>query len=238
MTANKALTDANSNGDTAKTVEETVMAAQVGDNVVNDSVPASASAPAGVAANPITTDSADTGKPTNDATQNDGTIEHTADTGSSEPTVIDGVAAASSTETASRGEGQTEDAGSSIPAETEGSKAEVNGTEQKKEEGHHVRTNSVKKPTTFSRVSATKNFMTKAASPTPTAAATPKASEKPNPLAAPAQPAAAKPRLIAKSASTLQNIQGPRPGAKAAGAPDASTVWNKNRRMPTSESSL
>ena len=232
MPADNAHTDASSNSDAAQTVAQTVMAEQVGDNVVIDSVSASASAPADVAANPITTDSAESGKRTiDDVTQKEVGTDTTAAAISENATAVHGNGAASSAESASRGEGQIEDGGPSVPVAVEGSKAEADLIEQKKDEGHHVRTNSVKKPTTFSKISATKNFLAKAASPAPTpAAAPPKLGDKPSPAAAPAQPAAAKPRLIAKSASTLQSIQRPRPGAEGAGAPDASKVWNKNRR--------
>ena len=123
-----------------------------------------------------------------------------------------------------------EDGGPSVTSDTEGSKVDADGSEQKKDGAHHARTNSVKKPTTYSKVSATKNFLAKSSSPIPAPGA--KLGEKPSPLTATVQPlAAAKPRLIAKTASTLQSVQRPRPGSEGTGAPDASKVWNKNRRM-------
>ncbi|KAK5121482.1 hypothetical protein LTR85_005315 [Meristemomyces frigidus] len=109
-------------------------------------------------------------------------------------------------------------------SDTDGSKGD--STEQKKEGNHHVRTNSVKKPTTFSRVSVTKSFMAKTASPTPAAAAI---GSKPNALNAAPQPAAAaRPRLVAKTVA-LKGMQKPRAGSESASGPDASKVWNKNQ---------
>jgi len=116
----------------------------------------------------------------------------------------------------------------SLHSDTEGSRGDA--SEQKNDEKHHARTNSVKKPTTFSRVSVTKNFMAKSASPTPMA---PKLGDKPSPAGVqPAVSSALKPRLIAKTgAASLRDAQKARPGAEGAGGPDASKVWNKNRRM-------
>ncbi|KAK3113778.1 hypothetical protein LTR53_008585 [Teratosphaeriaceae sp. CCFEE 6253] len=233
MLATNAHIDASSNGDAAQTVAETVMAEQVGDNVVIDSVSASASAPADVAANPITAATADDGHRTiDDIAQAANTSEKSAEAGGSDAAVQNGTEMANGVETAGPGEDQAEDGELNEPTGIDGIKAEMEGSEQKKEEGHHVRTSSVKKPTTFSKVSATRSFMAKSATPVPAATANAKLSEKPSALAAPAQLAAAKPRLISKSASTLQSLQRPRPGAEGAGAPDASKVWNKNRPVP------
>ena len=95
------------------------------------------------------------------------------------------------------------------------------------DEIHHARTNSVKKPTTFSKVSVTKNFLAKSAT---TAQPTLKAGDKPSPAGTP--PAAsmvARPRLIAKTGASIQ--QKTRLGSESTSGPDASKVWNKNRRM-------
>lgn len=119
----------------------------------------------------------------------------------------------------------------SLPSDTEGSKGDA--LDPKGDDKHHARTNSVKKPTTFSKVSVTKNFMAKSATPTPTAA---KIGDKPSPIGTPPNASsAAKPRLIAKSGTALGNVQKSRLGADTPGGPDASKVWNKNRRMSTSE---
>nr|POE66651.1 hypothetical protein CFP56_72074 [Quercus suber] len=97
-------------------------------------------------------------------------------------------------------------------------------SEHQKEQNHN-RTNSVKKPTTFSKVSVTKTFLAKSATPVPVVA---KQGEK---LAVVGAPAAlvARPRLVAKSASGLQSLQKPRVGVESTSGPDASKVWNKNR---------
>jgi hypothetical protein len=100
--------------------------------------------------------------------------------------------------------------------------------DQSKRDPNHVRTNSMKKPSTFKSVSVTKNFLKSAVS-TPTA--------RPGEKAAPAAPTAAvttltaKPRLVAKSGTgnaprTLGKVNGVGSG------PDASKVWNKNQPVP------
>lgn len=104
----------------------------------------------------------------------------------------------------------------------------INSDTEKKEGGlHHNRTSSVKKPTTFSKVSVTKTFLAKTASPTPAAL---KSGDKPSPLGVVSQPATtARPRLVAKTGA-LQSIQKARAGTEGAPRPDANKVWNKNRR--------
>lgn len=115
----------------------------------------------------------------------------------------------------------------SVHSDTEGSKGDAQ--EQKGDDKFHARTNSVKKPATFSKVSVTKNFMAKSATPTPPGA---KLGDKPSPVGTPpAISSAAKPRLIAKSGSALQSLQKSKLGTDSASGPDASKVWNKNRRM-------
>jgi hypothetical protein len=100
--------------------------------------------------------------------------------------------------------------------------------DQSKQDPNHVRTNSMKKPSTFKSVSVTKNFLKSAVS-TPTA--------RPGEKAAPVAPTAAattltaKPRLVAKSGTG----NAPRALGKVNGAgsgPDASKVWNKNQPVP------
>ncbi|USW57030.1 hypothetical protein Slin15195_G103490 [Septoria linicola] len=107
---------------------------------------------------------------------------------------------------------------------------------------HHTRTSSsVKKPAAFSKVNATKSFMSKIAPTAPTAGQPgdkredhPTRSNKieangdtANPTSA-VQPPANRPRLIAKT-GTSQSMLKPRAGATSGGAPDASKVWNKNQ---------
>lgn len=127
----------------------------------------------------------------------------------------------------SQGEGPPDDrstADLSVNSENDVGRAEEL---EKKDGGHHVRSDSVKKPTTFSKVSVTKNFLAKSTTPTPAAT---KIGEKPSPVVAAAVPAAmAKPRLVAKT-TALQNMLKPRMGTEGVSGPDASKVWNKNRR--------
>jgi hypothetical protein len=92
----------------------------------------------------------------------------------------------------------------------------------------------VKKPASFKAVNVNKTFLT-AKSPAPGAQS--KASEKSPSLAA-ATPSPtgvatiSRPRLVAKTASGLISKGSGANGAKQ--APDASAVWNKNRREQTS----
>ncbi|KAK3716193.1 hypothetical protein LTR37_006638 [Vermiconidia calcicola] len=116
----------------------------------------------------------------------------------------------------------------SLHSDAEGSRGDA--SEQKKDEKHHTRTSSVKKPANFSKVSVTKNFLAKSATPTPTAVA--KSGDKPSPAGTPLQLSAAKPRLIAKTGASLRDVQKARIGAESASGPDASKVWNKNRPVP------
>lgn len=117
----------------------------------------------------------------------------------------------------------------SVNSDTEGSRGDA--SDLKKDEKHHVRTNSVKKPTTFSKVSVTKNFLAKSATTAPPVV---KPGDKPSPAGTPPQPSAAKPRLIAKTGTTLRDVQRPRLGSETSSGPDASKVWNKNRRKRSS----
>lgn len=136
----------------------------------------------------------------------------------------------------------TEDGGShdasAVNSDTDMSK----GDASELKDGHlHMRTNSVKKPTTFSKISVTKNFLAKSASAAPAAA---KTSERgtnsisaltgitDSIVASPVNPApapAAKPRLIAKTGASIRELQKARQNAESPSGPDASKVWNKNR---------
>ena len=66
-------------------------------------------------------------------------------------------------------DGSTPDVSVDLNSDTDISRGEA--AEQNKDGKRHVRAPSVKKPTTFSRVSVTKNFLAKSASTTPTPAA-------------------------------------------------------------------
>ncbi|WPH04608.1 Hypothetical protein R9X50_00750000 [Acrodontium crateriforme] len=116
----------------------------------------------------------------------------------------------------------------SVNSDTDASKGDI--SELLKGDAHHTRTSSVKKPTTFSKVSVTKTFMAKAASPAPPIV---KLGEKPSSAStSAASTPLARPRLVAKTGSGLQNMQKPRIGVERSGGPDANMVWNKNRPTP------
>jgi len=122
-----------------------------------------------------------------------------------------------------------------------GSDTEASKTETSKilDDGKgHTRSGSttVKKFASFKPVSVNKTFL---AAKGTTPAAPSKLGEKPasGSATAPTGPSASstlRPRLVAKSGSVLRDA-GPRSstaanGGKAGGAPDASAVWNKNKR--------
>lgn len=137
-----------------------------------------------------------------------------------------------SQEHATRGEGLLEDGRSvtpdvsvdhSVQSDTDVSREDA--SEQQKET-YHSRTDSVKKPTTFSKISTTKTFLAKSATPVAVVA---KVGEKTTVMGVVAAPLA-RPRLVAKSGSGLQSMQKARVGVESKTGPDASKVWNKNRR--------
>lgn len=124
----------------------------------------------------------------------------------------------------------------SVNSDTDNSRADA----AEKERPHHNRNNSVKKPAAFSKVTATKSFMSKIA---PTAPSAPKVGEKrkdesvrsgimdannrtASPAAAPSS-LTSKPRLVAKTGA--QSMLKPRVAGDGPSGPDASKVWNKNR---------
>ncbi|KAH9845178.1 hypothetical protein Tdes44962_MAKER06823 [Teratosphaeria destructans] len=212
------------------TVANTVMAEQVSHNVVNQSESASASAPADAIANQTTTEPAGDGnittieasKSLTEADNETANAKSSFET-AAEPSAGDAAASKPLDEHARLSNGVSHDL-----LDSDGSVGVSSDAEGKKDM-HHNRANSVKKPTTFSKVSVTKTFMAKTASPAPTAA---KLGDKPSPLSATMQPAnAAKPRLVAKTGA-LQSIQKARTGSESATGPDASKVWNKNRPAP------
>lgn len=101
--------------------------------------------------------------------------------------------------------------------------------DQAQRPGGHLRTNSIKKPTSFKSVSVTKNFLAKSAVSAPAVRSGDK-------ITTPGQSASsallsAKPRLVAKSGGG--NV--PRSVGQVNGAgsgPDGSKVWNKNQPVP------
>ena len=119
-------------------------------------------------------------------------------------------------------------------SDTENPKAETS----KIQEGHVRTTSTVKKPLSFKPVSVNKTFLAAKGTTAPPAS---KTGEKGTASAAVAQSGPSlsstpRPRLVAKSGSGLRD-SAPRNAAstngnKAGVAPDASAVWNKNRRKP------
>ena len=259
---------------TAETVPDTVMAEQIGQNVVDNSESTSAQPLVDVSAAQTTFASADAGTleqplpetktdalqtsqlandyatdsnahassvvtgpnttdPIADPSAGDATSEvaqaHAAalEQDPSDKTTTDAQLVNGTYSTASAGDANAEDTNSvdvSVNSDAEGSRGDAS-----KDDKHHERTNSVKKPTTFSKVSVTKNFLAKSATAVPVVA---KPGEKPSPVGTPSQSlnSALKPRLIAKTGASIRDVQKTRMGSDGAGGPDASKVWNKNRR--------
>jgi hypothetical protein len=119
-------------------------------------------------------------------------------------------------------------------SDTENSKAETSKISLD-EKGHARTTSTVKKLASFKPVSVNKTFLASKGSP----ATSSKLGEKPvtasTEKTGPATLVAARPRLVAKSGSGIRGDSATRAssaanGTKASGAPDASAVWNKNRR--------
>ncbi|WPB02999.1 uncharacterized protein RHO25_007635 [Cercospora beticola] len=277
------FTDSNLAADTDL---DTVMAEQIGHNVVINSESTGASAPVDAAANTSTTDSALSGKTNNESipdasnaattsaspTQSNGTTSDNA--GSDAPSVAAGPSAGEATdretlkpadakanssnektrlahgdlvngvhEDGSQADAHADDKSTtgvsvdlSVNSDTDNSKADAG------EKGTHTRTNStVKKPAAFSKVNATKSFMSKIAPSTPAAPQTGDKGETEKhsagesatnhnlaSLASATLQPANRPRLIAKTGSS-QSMLKPRAGTGGSGAPDASKVWNKNQ---------
>jgi hypothetical protein len=118
-------------------------------------------------------------------------------------------------------------------SDTEASRADGSRQGKDDEKGHNRAGSSIKKPATFKAVSVNKKFL---ASKVTTPGATAKAGDISRPSSSTPPPGAStpsssKPRLIAKTApgvgSRLSSLVN---GGKPASAPDASAVWNKNRR--------
>ncbi|KAL8382610.1 hypothetical protein RB595_006406 [Gaeumannomyces hyphopodioides] len=125
-------------------------------------------------------------------------------------------------------------------SDTEASKPD--GTASKYGDKAHSRTSSaIKKPATFKSVSVNRTFL---GSKTPAAAGSiTKALDKPSSASSLSTQqstggasSAARPRLVAKLGVSRDGSKGPGGvGGKAAGAPDPSAVWNKNRPPPPPE---
>ncbi|KAK5117390.1 hypothetical protein LTR62_006008 [Meristemomyces frigidus] len=214
---------------------ETVMAEQIGHNVVDNTQSAGASAPTDVAMNQINTDLADSGNVTTSEPRTSDILDDTkiandfatSMNGSVNPDQVDrGTIEMNGAHDAASQVGSQDESGSVELSVTSDAEGKSTGLGQKKGDSHHVRSNSVKKPTTFSKVSVTKSFLAKSASPVLVTST--RLGDKQSTLAAPQQPVA-RPRLVAKTASSGQGVSRPRVGTESAGLPDASKVWNKNR---------
>ncbi|KAF1919617.1 hypothetical protein BDU57DRAFT_536577 [Ampelomyces quisqualis] len=215
----------------APTVPETVMAEQVTKDVVKEAQsmghPAPIDEPASTTSNPA----ANGELPSGPATTTSTTPEHTSAATHAAATP-DGPKQAGTPPQHAEKPCLNGDSGEHAIADASGGSdtdiSRPGSVDQSKREANHVRTNSMKKPSTFKSVSFTKNFLKSAVS-TPTARPGDKAAP-----AAPATPAAvltAKPRLVAKSGAgntprTLGKVNG------AGSGPDASKVWNKNQPVP------
>lgn len=126
------------------------------------------------------------------------------------------------------------DVSTSGGSDTEASRADAKSKDGDK--GHGRTGSSVKKPATFKSVSVNRTFLAAKAASASSASAT--AADKP-PTGSSTPPTgsatlSSRPRLVAKTGSSARDSS-PRlsaaNGGKPGSAPDASAVWNKNRRM-------
>lgn len=119
-------------------------------------------------------------------------------------------------------------------SDTENTKAET-AKDQGDEKGHARTTSTVKKFTSFKPVSVNRTFLAAKGTPVVASKLGDKGTTNPAPTqTGPSLSAVARPRLVAKTGSGLRDTA-PKPASAANGgkaaAPDASVVWNKNRRM-------
>ncbi|KAE9976429.1 hypothetical protein EG327_008031 [Venturia inaequalis] len=140
--------------------------------------------------------------------------------------------AAGSTETQASNETGTEysDGATMEHAVIDGfNSSDSDGNDAKDAKGH-VRSGSVKKPTSFKSVSVTKNFLAKAATAQPVVRPGEKGPATTNGPVPTLTAATAKPRLVAKLGTGGNSLRaGGASKLNGASGPDASKVWNKNR---------
>ncbi|KUI55105.1 hypothetical protein VP1G_02578 [Cytospora mali] len=120
-------------------------------------------------------------------------------------------------------------------AEVSVSGSDTEASRSRKDDKGHVRSSSVKRPTTFKSVSVNKTFL---ASKGSSASVAPKAGEKPAATASstatpPSASSTPKPRLVAKTgSSSLRDASKTSAAPNGRPPPDGNVVWNKNRPVP------
>ncbi|KUI68388.1 hypothetical protein VM1G_04106 [Cytospora mali] len=120
-------------------------------------------------------------------------------------------------------------------AEVSVSGSDTEASRSRKDDKGHVRSSSVKRPTTFKSVSVNKTFL---ASKGSSASVAPKAGEKPaatasSTAAPPSASSTPKPRLVAKTgSSSLRDASKTSAAPNGRPPPDGNVVWNKNRPVP------
>lgn len=98
----------------------------------------------------------------------------------------------------------------------------------------HVRSSSVKKPTSFKSVPINKSFQAKLASSSAAAKVPEKTASTASSTAGPPSTSSTpKPRLVAKTTGTLRDTSKSSLAQNGRPAPDGNAVWNKNRPPPT-----
>ncbi|RQM05717.1 hypothetical protein DH86_00003580, partial [Scytalidium sp. 3C] len=126
-----------------------------------------------------------------------------------------------------------------------GSDTEASKTEASKglgdEKGHTRTTSTLKKPSSFKPVSVNKTFLAaKGVTPSvPSKLGEKAAAGSTSPQPGTSTLASTRPRLVAKTGSSLRDSSprstGSANGGKPGGAPDGNAVWNKNRPAPPPE---
>lgn len=98
----------------------------------------------------------------------------------------------------------------------------------------HVRSSSVKKPTSFKSVPINKSFQAKLASSSAAAKVPERSASTASSTAGPPSTSSTpKPRLVAKTTGTLRDASKSSLAQNGRPAPDGNAVWNKNRPPPT-----
>ncbi|KAL1869926.1 hypothetical protein Daus18300_005387 [Diaporthe australafricana] len=112
--------------------------------------------------------------------------------------------------------------------------SDTEASKSRNDEKGHVRSSSVKKPTSFKSVPINKSFQAKLASSSAATKAPEKTASTASSTAGPPSTSSTpKPRLVAKTTGTLRDASKSSLAQNGRPAPDGNAVWNKNRPPPT-----
>ncbi|KAJ0118950.1 hypothetical protein J7T55_013206 [Diaporthe amygdali] len=112
--------------------------------------------------------------------------------------------------------------------------SDTEASKSRSDDKGHVRSSSVKKPTSFKSVPINKSFQAKLASSSAAAKVPEKTASTASSTAGPPSTSSTpKPRLVAKTTGTLRDASKSSLAQNGRPAPDGNAVWNKNRPPPT-----